>query len=122
MKRMFDATRLTEFFIKAGLIVALAAALLMPMTVRLHGNEVSSDVPRPLPMLSHAAWEILPLPPIPYLESMPWLMQQRGERGFKIDMLLAPKFELLGPAVARPRDINAPVAGSTFAPDIPHNG
>ena len=123
MKRMFDATRLAELFIKAGLIAALAALLLAPMTVRVHGSEASSDVPRPLPMLKQVTWDALPLPPIPYLETMPWLLHQRGERGFKIDMLLAPKFGLPGPAIAQPDNCTWPTARSAPSSlDITRNG
>lgn len=117
MKRMFDTNRVAEFFIKAGLIVALAAALLMPTTVRLHGNEASGHVPAgPTPQ---ARWETLPLPPVPYLETMPWLLQQRGEKGFKIDTLLAPKLEL--PVQAQPLDRD-PVLSRSRSANFQWNG
>lgn len=112
MKRMFDATRLTELFVKAGLIAALAASLFAPMTVRVHGTEAPSEVLRPLPMLKQAAAGTLPLPQIPYLETMRWLLLPTGERGFKIDTLLAPQFELFGPAMAEPVSVGRPVVRS----------
>ena len=121
MKRTFDPAQLTEFLVKAGLITALAAALLMPTTVRLHGNELASDTPGPL--LGRTAWETLPLPPIPHLETMPWLTQQRGHKSFKIDTLLGPRFELLGPAMAQPVERDRALSHSQAKrADLPWNG
>ena len=96
MKRIHDTSRLTEFFIKAGLIAAIAAALLAPMTINAHG----SDAAHGHPALKRTAWDALPLPPIPHLETMPWLNRERPQKTLKIDTLLAPTFELTGPAVA----------------------
>jgi hypothetical protein len=102
MKRTNDNTPIAELFLKAGLVAAIAAALLAPTKVR-------ADDKHPLnaphaPMLKRASWNDLPLPPIPYLETMPWLNAEwlgrdRAETPTKIDTLLAPKFELIGPAV-----------------------
>jgi hypothetical protein len=69
MKRMHDNLRVTEFFIKAGFIAALVAVTLMPTTVNVHGNDVRVEQGWPM----RGSWNELPLPPIPYLETMPWL-------------------------------------------------
>jgi hypothetical protein len=101
MKRMHDNSNVIEFFVRLGLIAALAAALLAPMTVNVHGSDTASRVEHGWPMLKRSSWNALPLPPIPYIETMPWLVHERAPKGFKIDTLLAPKFEM-SPAVAEP--------------------
>jgi hypothetical protein len=105
MKRMHDNSRVTEFFIKAGFIVALVAIALMPTTVKVHGNGALIEQDWPMP--KRGSWNALPLPPIPYLETMPWLVQDRAPKGLKIDPLLAPKFEM-APAVAGEADDGTP--------------
>jgi hypothetical protein len=100
MKQMFDSPHIIEFFVKAGLIAALAAVLLAPMTIRATGNEQGSRVEHTWPELKRTSWGALPLPPIPHLATMPWLEQKRGANWKKIDTLLAPKFELIGAAAA----------------------
>ena len=37
----------------------------------------------------------LPLPPIPYLETIPWLSTQATGQGQKVDQLLGPDFDTL---------------------------
>ena len=44
--------------------------------------------------------EQLQRPPVPYLESVPWLRSSSTSKGIKIDFLLDPKFEVLGPFLA----------------------
>jgi hypothetical protein len=103
MKRMHDNSRVTEFFIKTGLIAAIAAAALMPATVKVHSNDARVEHGWPM----RGSWYALPLPPIPHLETMPWLVQERAPKGLKIDPLLAPKFEM-APAVAGAADDGTP--------------
>ena len=100
MKWTHDPTPIIEFFVKAGLITALAAALLAPMTINAHGKDCAEDAS----LLKRAASEALPLPPIPNLETMPWLVRAPAHKTFKIDTLLAPKFEMMGPEVATAGD------------------
>lgn len=102
MKRTNDLSRYIAFFVKAGLIAAIAAVLLAPTTIRAGGSEASPRVEHAWPMLKRASFDALPLPPIPYLETMPWLARERTPAGFRIDTLLAPTFEL-GPEVASSR-------------------
>jgi hypothetical protein len=111
-KRMPDNSRVTEVFIKAGLIAALAAAVLMPTTVKIHGNEAGVEQAWPVP--TRGSWNALPLPPIPYLETMPWLLQERAPKGLKIDTLLAPKFEM-APAFAGEADDVAPPSAVEYS-------
>jgi hypothetical protein len=48
-----------------------------------------SDGPRETPK-SKNAFETITLPPIPYLDSMPWLKWGAGLNALKVDMLLSP--------------------------------
>jgi hypothetical protein len=107
MKRMNDNSHVTEFFIKAGLIAALVAIALMPTTVNVHGND--GRVEQGWTMPERTSWNTLPLPPIPYLETMPWLVRNRTSKGLKIDTLPAPKFEM-APAVAGAADDGMPLS------------
>jgi len=100
MKRTYDPSRFIAFFVKAGLIAAIAAVLLAPTTIRAGGSEASSRLAHTWPMLKRTSFDALPLPPIPYLETMPWLARERTPVGFKIDTLLGPTFELMRPDVA----------------------
>jgi hypothetical protein len=47
-------------------------------------------------------WAALSLPPVPHLETMPWLTSDSFLRGPKIDLLLGPKIETLGPFLVAP--------------------
>jgi hypothetical protein len=51
---------------------------------------------------AQSEWAALPLPPVPHLETMPWLTSGSLVRGPKIDMLLGPKIETLGPFLVAP--------------------
>ena len=70
-----------EIFVKAGLIAALAAVLLMPTTVKVAGDELAPRVEHTWPMLKRASWNSLPLPPIPHLATMPWLEREPPPSG-----------------------------------------
>jgi hypothetical protein len=100
MKRINHSSRLIEAFVKAGLVAAIAAALLVPTTVKVQGSESATRVEHAWPMLKRASWDALPLPPIPYLETMPWLVREPAPESFKIDRLLGPKFEMMRQNVA----------------------
>jgi hypothetical protein len=108
MKRMNQSSRLIEVFVKAGLVAATAAALLLPTTIKVNGSESGLRVEHARPPLKRASWDALPLPPIPYLETMPWLVREPQPKGFKIDRLLAPKFEMMRQDVAGPPDSGLP--------------
>ncbi len=101
MKRTNDNRRIVELFVQAGLIAAIAAALFAPTTIRAGGNETALNAEHAWPMRRLESWNALPLPPIANLETMPWLKLERAARPIKIDTLLAPPFEMMGPTVAR---------------------
>jgi len=90
MKRTHDPSYFTALFVKAGLIAALATVLLAPTTVKVHSSEAALKSEHASPIVKRASWDALPLPPIPYLETMPWLARQRAPTGMKVDMLLGP--------------------------------
>jgi hypothetical protein len=48
------------------------------------------------------SWAALSLPPVPHLETMPWLTSGSLLRGPKIDTLLGPRIDTLGPFLVAP--------------------
>lgn len=48
------------------------------------------------------SWGTLSLPPLPHLESMPWLATDSFLKGPQVDVLLGPKIETLGPFLLGP--------------------
>jgi hypothetical protein len=48
------------------------------------------------------SWGDLHLPPVPYIETMPWLMDGTAAQGSKVDMLRSPKPDTLGPFLIQP--------------------
>lgn len=105
MKRTNRSSHLIEAFVKAGLVAAIATALLIPTTIKVSGSESAARVEHAWPMLKRASWDALPLPPIRHLETMPWLVREPAPNGFKIDRLLGPKFEIMRQDVAGSGDI-----------------
>jgi hypothetical protein len=99
MKRTYDSSRFIVLFVKAGLIAAIAAVLLAPTTIKA-GSEAGPLVEPAWPMQKRASFDALPLPPIPHLETMPWLARERTPESFRIDTLLGPKFELMRSEIA----------------------
>lgn len=100
MKRTKESSRLIEMFIKAGLVAAIAAALLVPTTVKVSGSESTVRIEPARPMPERASRDVLPLPPVPYLETMPWLVREPAPKGVRVDWLLGPKFEPMQPEIA----------------------
>ena len=87
MKRIHDSTRLAELFVKAGLIAAIAATLLLPASINAHGAE-AAPAGKHQATLPDQRWQALPLPPIPHLTATPWLTLERAPKGPKIDTLV----------------------------------
>ena len=48
-------------------------------------------------------WASLPLPPVPHIGTMPWLTSGSLLRGPKIDMLIGPAPDTVGPFLVSPR-------------------
>ena len=74
MKRMYDPKTTDTIFVKAGLIAALAAVMLAPMTINATGADNASGADR-------AVADNLPLPPIPHLETHAVADQRAGAKG-----------------------------------------
>ena len=83
MKRIHDTNRTTELFIKAGLTAAITGALVLPVSIKANGADATG--------LERAAFTSQPLPPIPRLDTMPWLVLERPHGALKTDILLMPE-------------------------------
>jgi hypothetical protein len=120
MKRMHDTTRITELFIKVGLVAAIAATLLLPTSIK--ADAAAPALQSGSPMVETAQRiDAIPLPPIPNLGAIPWLTLQRARKGPQIDTLL-----LRGPAVLQSassaRDRLPSWMDRTFANANPEHG
>jgi hypothetical protein len=54
------------------------------------------------PVRPRASWDGSPLPPVPHLDTMPWLNSGSAIRGPKMDILLGPQLETVGPFLVQP--------------------
>jgi hypothetical protein len=82
----------------------LAGALTVPHVTPALGNDSTVIIRHaPTPQANGGA---LQLPPIPYLDTLPW--QDTGARGPKVDTLIGPKLDTLGPLLVEPGN---PVTG-----------
>ena len=70
--------------------VVAGARLILPAAFSKDGNTATQ--PRVLEWKSAGA---LPLPPIPYLEAIPWLSTEATGQGQKVDRLLGPDLDTL---------------------------
>jgi hypothetical protein len=48
------------------------------------------------------SWGDLRLPPVPHIETMPWLTYGSTGKGSKVDLLWGPKVDTLGPFLVQP--------------------
>ncbi len=72
------------------LTASMAAALTLP-SLAAWGLDGPHGKPK-----SENAFETIALPPIPYLESMPWLKWDAGQNTLKVDILLSPILDQSG--------------------------
>jgi hypothetical protein len=89
MKRIHDTTHLTEQFVKAGLLAAIAATMLLPTAINADGAEQAARTKGPLVLSGQPAYS-LPLPAIPNLDAIPWLTLDRAPKAAQIGALLSP--------------------------------
>ncbi len=68
-----------------GILTASMAAVLTLPSLAARGLDGPRETPK-----SGNAFEIIALPPIPYLDSMPWLKWNAGVNTLKVDTLLSP--------------------------------
>ena len=77
---------------KELLALALAGTLMLP-----HAKPaLSSEPTRPAPSAS-ASWKRLPLPPVPYLDTMPWLASGSIWSEPQLDSTWWPDLRTIGP-------------------------
>ena|SRR5438067_1595662 len=79
----------------------LAGSLMVPHVTPALGQSTVGLAARP-DNLSKEAWEALQFPPVPHLDTMPWLKSGAALRGPKTDSLIGPKLETLGPFLVQP--------------------
>lgn len=80
----------------------VAGSLAVPPITPALGNDATVGLGGQGASRAQPEWAALPLPPVPLLETMPWLTPGSFLRGPKIDMLLGPKIETLGPFLVEP--------------------
>jgi hypothetical protein len=79
------------------LALGLAGSLLVPNLPSVEKTPLSKPISYADPRVFDAA---LPLPPVPHLESIPWLATPPVPRP-KVDLLLGPALDMVGPFVLR---------------------
>ena len=82
--RAEHASTLGRRVVRGILTASMAAALTLP-SLAAWGLDGPHGKPK-----SENAFETIALPPIPYLESMPWLKSDAGQDTLKVDILLSP--------------------------------
>jgi len=81
--------------------VLFAGTLMVPHSAPAMGNDGTVGLGSARDGASSAEWRgDLRLPPIPHLETMPWLMYNSSVKGPKVDMLWG--LETLGPFLVQP--------------------
>jgi hypothetical protein len=94
----------------------MAGTLLIPLITPALGDHVATGGGR-TPAPSQAAVEQgLPLPPVPYLEGVPWLSSPAPLKGLKVDTLFGPKPNAFGPFLLQPALPNAQVSAAAGHP------
>jgi hypothetical protein len=77
----------------------VAGALTIPHVTSAGATESTVGLANPGGSWSRSAgsWSSLPLPPVPYIESMPWLTHSSAAQGSKVDAIVGPKMKVIGP-------------------------
>jgi hypothetical protein len=92
----------------------MAGTFMIPQTTPAHGGDTTAglDAPRSN-ALQTGQGEFLPLPPVPYLDSMPWLNSGSASKGLKVDTLFGPKLDTFGPFLLKPAFPRAQVSAGS---------
>ena len=81
----------------------VAGSLTVPHITAALGNDATVGLGSQGAHRSQAEiWGALPLPPVPHLETMPWLTSRSFLKGPKVDLLLGPNIENLAPFLVAP--------------------
>ena len=78
------------------LAILLAGILVAPQISLASESELNDNAARPA---ASKFSETIPLPPVPYLDTMPWLNFGSASKGPGIDTLLLPQFDI--PAIPK---------------------
>jgi hypothetical protein len=86
----------------------VAGALTAPHVTSAWATDTTVGLASPTGSWSRSAglWGNLPLPPVPYIESMLWLTHNSAARGSKVDTFVGPKMKVIGPFLVQ-QDIPA---------------
>jgi hypothetical protein len=81
----------------------VAGALTAPHVTSAWATDTTVGLANPTGSWSRSAgsWRNLPLPPVPYIESMPWLTHSSAVQGSKVDTFVGPKMKVIGPFVVQ---------------------
>jgi hypothetical protein len=103
--------------LKALFALSMAGTLLVPHVTPALGYERSVGIEATKQDHSQPAkWETLPLPPIPYLDTMPWLFFEQPKLP-KVDIWMNPQLQNVGPLVAAPTIPRSYVVSNTQTVD-----
>jgi hypothetical protein len=81
----------------------LAGTLMVPHITPVIGNENTVGMGSPRgSSFTKESWGDLRLPPVPHIETMPWLTYGSTGKGSKVDLLWGPKMHTLGPILVQP--------------------
>ena len=89
-----------------GIVTASTAAVLTLPSLAAWGLEASRNTPT-----SGNIFEQIALPPIPYLDTMPWLKLDAGVNTLKVDTLLSPILDPSGIKLTPEGDKERPAIG-----------
>jgi hypothetical protein len=100
--------------IKGLFALLMAGSLMVPLITPALGSESTVGLGGARQAPPRAAWDGLPLPPVPHLDMMRWLNSGPALKGPKIDLLLGPELETLGPFLVNP----GPISPTQFSSGI----
>src|SRR4051812_4770804 len=95
---MAESLSMEDVMTKGLFALLLAGALMVPPGTPALGSHSTVDLGQAwVPQANGGA---LQLPPIPYLDTLRWV--ETGAPGLKLDILISPKFDTLGPFLLEP--------------------
>jgi hypothetical protein len=94
----------------------MAGTLLIPLITPALGDDVTTGGGQAPTPPQAAVEQRLPLPPVPHLEGVPWLNSPAPLKGLKVDTLLGPNLDALGPFLLQPALPNAQVSAGAGHP------
>src|SRR5262245_17565326 len=81
----------------------LAGTLMVPLSIPASGQDSTVGVGAGRNgQTQPPAWDAAPLPPVPYLDTMPWLYSGKPASALGVEHLYGPKLQTLGPLLVPP--------------------